>query len=202
MVAAGIKTPVPLEELENHLREEIERQTKSGSSEAEAFRSAVQKIGSAHTVQNEFEKVEATEEERQWKEGQIWSGAILGLLQLVVIGAVLFNSEMTFGQRMSGLAAIATSFLLVAVVGRLSCRIFPVIRPRRIRMAVAFILGGVPAIIWSGIFAGLVLPDYEYPFGQWLATILWTSCPPLGAFLGLIWGIETAARKKIARAGS
>ena len=30
MLAAGIKTPVPLEELESHLREEIEQQMKSG----------------------------------------------------------------------------------------------------------------------------------------------------------------------------
>ena len=37
MLAAGIKTPVPLEELESHLREEIEQQTKLGLSEAEAF---------------------------------------------------------------------------------------------------------------------------------------------------------------------
>ena len=29
MLAAGIKTPVPLEELEIHLREEIEQQSKS-----------------------------------------------------------------------------------------------------------------------------------------------------------------------------
>jgi len=69
MLAAGIKTPVPLEELESHLRDEIERQTKSGRSEAEAFKSAVQTIGPAHTVQKEFEKVEGTEEERKWKEG-------------------------------------------------------------------------------------------------------------------------------------
>ena len=74
MLAAGIKTPVPLEELESHLRDEIERQTKSGWSQEEAFKSAVQKIGPAHTVQNEFEKVEETKEERKWKEGQIWSG--------------------------------------------------------------------------------------------------------------------------------
>ena len=201
MLAAGIKSPVPLEELESHLRDEIERQTKSGRSEAEAFKSAVQKIGSAHMVQNEFEKVEATEEERTWKQGQIWSVAILGLLQLIVIGAVLFNSEMTSGQRMSGLAAIATSFLLVAV-GRLSHRIFPVIRVRRIRTAVAFILGGVPTIIWSGIFTCFVLPGHEFPFGQWLTTLLWASCPPLGAFLGLIWGIEIAARKKVVIASS
>jgi hypothetical protein len=30
MLAAGIKTPVPLEELESHLRDEIEWQMKSG----------------------------------------------------------------------------------------------------------------------------------------------------------------------------
>ena len=202
MLAAGIKKPVPLEELESHLREEIERQMKSGQSEAEAFQAAVQKIGPAHTVQNEFEKVEATEEEREWKAGQIWSGAILGLLQLIVVGFVLFNSEMTFGQRMSGLAAMATSILLAAAVGRLGSRIFPVFRARRTRTIIAFILGGVPAIIWSGTLVGFVLPGHEFPFGQWLTTLLWISCPPLGAFLGLIWGIETAARKKVSRADS
>jgi hypothetical protein len=200
MQAAGVKTPVPLEELESHLRDEIERQMNTGLSEAEAFQSAVQKIGPAHTVQNEFRKVEATEEARRWKEGQIWLGAILGLLQLIVIGAVLFNSEMTFGQRMSGLAAMATSFVLVAVVGRLSCQIFPVIPARRTRTAIVFIAGSVPGIIWFWIFARFLPPGND--FGQWLTTSLWVSCPPLGAFLGLIWGVETAARKKTATASS
>ena len=60
MLAAGIETPVPLDELEIHLREEIEQQMKSGLSEQETFNSAVQKIGQAHLVQNEFKKVEAT----------------------------------------------------------------------------------------------------------------------------------------------
>src|ERR1035438_7506336 len=122
MLAAGLQTPVPLEELEIHLREEIERQKKFGRSETEAFETAVQNIGRAQAVQNEFGKVKAADEERRWKEGQIWSGAILGLLQLSLISAVLFNSEMNFGQRMSGLAAMATSFLLVAG-GRLSHRV-------------------------------------------------------------------------------
>jgi hypothetical protein len=202
MLAAGIKTPVPLEELEGHLREDIKQQMKSGRSEAEAFQSAVQKIGPVYMVQNEFEKVDEIQDERKWKEGQIWSGAILGLLQLIVIGAILFNSDMTFSQRMSGLAAMATSILLAAAVGRLGSRIFPVFRARRTRTIIAFILGGVPAIIWSGTLVGFVLPGHEFPFGQWLTTLLWISCPPLGAFLGLIWGIETAARKKVSRADS
>ena len=47
MLAAGIKTPVPLEELESHLREDIERQMKSGLSAQQAFEIAVKKIGQA-----------------------------------------------------------------------------------------------------------------------------------------------------------
>ena len=56
MLAAGIKTPVPLEELEIHLREEIERQTRSGLSEPEAFNSAVKKIGQPALLKTEFSK--------------------------------------------------------------------------------------------------------------------------------------------------
>jgi hypothetical protein len=55
MLGAGIKTPVPLEELEIHLREEIEQQM-SGLSEQEIFNSAVQKIGQAGLLKTEFKK--------------------------------------------------------------------------------------------------------------------------------------------------
>jgi hypothetical protein len=56
MLAAGIKTPVPLEELEIHLRDEIERQTKSGLDERQAFKIAVQQIGPREVLQLEFAK--------------------------------------------------------------------------------------------------------------------------------------------------
>ena len=56
MLAAGIKTPGPLEELEIHLREEIEQQMKSGLNEQEIFNSAVQKIGQAGLLKTEFKK--------------------------------------------------------------------------------------------------------------------------------------------------
>src|SRR5271154_2784676 len=57
MLAAGIKTPVPLEELEIHLRDEIERQMKSGLNEQEIFNSAVQKIGQGEALKAEFKKI-------------------------------------------------------------------------------------------------------------------------------------------------
>jgi hypothetical protein len=197
MIAAGIKTPVPLKELELHLRDEIERQMKSGKSEVEAFETAVQEIGHADVVRNEFEKIEDEVDERKWKEGQIGLGIILGLLQLISIGAVLFNSEMTLGQRLSSLTAIALSIML-AGAGWLSHRVLPAIRDRLTRIAAIIIAGGVPMIIWVWILARFYLIGHEFPFGEWLTKQLWICCPPLGLYLGFILGLETAARKKVA----
>jgi hypothetical protein len=60
MLAAGIKTPVPLEELEIHLREEIERQMKSGLNEQKAFKISVQQLGQSENIEIEFKKIERT----------------------------------------------------------------------------------------------------------------------------------------------
>jgi hypothetical protein len=60
MLAAGIKTPVPLEELEIHLREEIERQIKLGLNEQKAFEISIQQIGQPKMLKSEFNKSERT----------------------------------------------------------------------------------------------------------------------------------------------
>lgn len=60
MLAAGIKAPMPLEELENHLHEDIEQEIKSGRSEQQAFAAAVQHIGQATLLRQEFIKTERT----------------------------------------------------------------------------------------------------------------------------------------------
>lgn len=58
MLAAGIKAPVPLEELEIHLREEIERQVKSGLGEQKAFEVSRLRIGRPEILGSEFKKSE------------------------------------------------------------------------------------------------------------------------------------------------
>ena len=64
MLVSGIKSPVPLEELEIHLREEIEQQVKSGLGEQRAFEATVQQIGQATVLKTEFSKVSETIYER------------------------------------------------------------------------------------------------------------------------------------------
>ena len=196
MSASGVNAPAPLDELENHLREEIERQTSSGRCEEEAFKSAVQQIGSAQALQNEFELVVKTSEGRNHLVGQFWLGAILGLLQLVVIGYVLLNPDMTFIQRTSGLAAMAVSFLFVAATRWMSRRILPVAPNRRTKSAM-LVSASLALTIWNCISTRFFLQGHEFTFGQWLTTALWVCCPALGAFLGVLLGMVAASQKDV-----
>ena len=60
MLAAGIKTPVPLEELEMHLHEDIERQMKLELTQKKAFEISVRRIGQPKMLKSEFKKNERT----------------------------------------------------------------------------------------------------------------------------------------------
>jgi hypothetical protein len=62
MLDAGIKSPVLLEELEGHLREDFEQQARSGSSAQQAFDGAVQRIGQTSMLTTEFDKIGGTKE--------------------------------------------------------------------------------------------------------------------------------------------
>ena len=60
MLAAGIKTPVPLDELEGHLRDDVEHQVRAGVEEQQAFDTAILRIGRAGALRREFTKVGET----------------------------------------------------------------------------------------------------------------------------------------------
>jgi hypothetical protein len=56
MLAAGIKTPVPLEELESHLRDDVEQQMQAGLNAPQAFANSVRRLGHAGKLKGEFKK--------------------------------------------------------------------------------------------------------------------------------------------------
>src|SRR5580704_1981071 len=60
MLATGIKSPVPLDELESHLRDEIARQMESGLDENRAFEISCTRIGCAADLKREFAKTNQT----------------------------------------------------------------------------------------------------------------------------------------------
>ena len=75
MTGGGIKTPVLLDELESHLRDEIEQQVQSGLSAQRAFEAAVERVGQAAALKNEFEKVGGTKETQ--RRTYLWRGSAL-----------------------------------------------------------------------------------------------------------------------------
>jgi len=54
IVQAGIARPEILDELESHLRSEIEHHLAGGCDPLRAFNTAVQQMGDAMTIKNEF----------------------------------------------------------------------------------------------------------------------------------------------------
>jgi hypothetical protein len=193
MLAAGIKTPAPLEELESHLREEIEQRVKAGVGEQQAFKVAIQKIGKGEMLKNEFTKVEEAKGAGDYKLLQILSVAYAVLVPLWFGGMALSNrggfSELASGQRMSCAVAAAMSSLLIWS-GRLSYRFLPVIRSKLIRGAIL-----VPLMFWWIFFLNFITPHYGFTRGQFTEVSIWGLITPGGAFIGLMWGLETAVRK-------
>ncbi len=92
MLAAGIQSSVPLEELESHLREEIERQMASGFTDAEAFKTAVQEIGQGGLLKAEFASA-----------GGFW-------------GWFSSNKAVNFMKRKIGIGVVATVVLVAAAL--------------------------------------------------------------------------------------
>jgi hypothetical protein len=58
MLAANVKAPEPLNELEGHLREDIRILVLAGISEEQAFQQAVSRLGQARAVGAEFNKIQ------------------------------------------------------------------------------------------------------------------------------------------------
>jgi hypothetical protein len=200
MLAAGIKTPVPLEELEIHLRENIEQQIESGMNEQQAFEVAIQQIGKANMLKDEFAKVAEARKARREKLGDIALVALTNLILLGGCGLMLFKiagfSQATTGQQMSWLAASATWSLLVWS-GQLISRIVPVIRDRRIRGLINY-SAAVTVLLWCCVFLDLIAPSLDLTTSQMNLMGPWVLFIPAGAYIGLIRGLDIAARRPIA----
>jgi cation transport ATPase len=200
LVANGIKSPAVLDELESHLREEIERRIKSGVGVQRALDDAIQQIGKADTMKNEFEKVDGAEEARNWRLKQIIFFVGLGVISLFVATCLLLGlgsfSEMSRAQQMSGLAALALMISL-AGGGYFCSGLFPVIVNKRLRDAICISSAAV-TMFWWAIFFFVILQCVNYTTNQLVVAVLWGFVTPFGALAGFVIGLEKAARESTA----
>jgi hypothetical protein len=159
MLAAGIKTPAPLEELECHLREEIERQIHLGLNAQAAFDLATQKIGQAGLLKIEFKKTGGFS---KWLGGYetALTHRVLGLLWLIICADGFFLLSRGFLQRIQegNLSVMPRTFSFLLLVldfiylrgAVVSLLLFKGdLRERRFLrfVGVMFAVGGIVAII-------------------------------------------------------
>jgi hypothetical protein len=78
MLAVGIKRADVLDELESHLREDVERRIRSGTDEARALRTSIQQLGRPSSLKTEFEKENT--KRKYMKRSLITSAGIVGIL--------------------------------------------------------------------------------------------------------------------------
>jgi len=114
MLAAGINTPVPLDELESHLRDEVERQVQAGLIAQQAFETAVQRIGQASALEMEFKKIGTTEREQMKR-----VVAILAALSGMVFGISMVLPQLGQWSRTGVMHSL--TFLLVGVALVIIC---------------------------------------------------------------------------------
>jgi hypothetical protein len=202
MEAGGVRDLSALDELEAHLREDVERQVRVGTPGLEAFAAAAKRIGNAKPLAAEFREAEGRGATvmrlaRRW--GMV---VFAGAYVVMAGGPTLFRlgnfSTLSARQEYAVLAAIVLSgFLMVS--GIWTRRWLPVIPRKGPRMAVCFAAGMVVAL-WNVEFFNLVMNRWELDTSHFVVAFLW-DWVSAAALCGLMNGLEDAAAGRTATAG-
>ena len=195
--AGGIKSPQALDELESHLREDVQRQVKAGATTEQAFASAVRRLGPVDALNAEFRKASGK-----------WLERLMIIVCAILIAFIVWMSGFTFVQMQLGPAeqfiayAAVISSLFIACAWRYAVPFLPVISSRAKRMMV----GGAciaMGIVITNLCSNYVLPhfdrshDRQLPaIGLWLLFVI-TVCSCLG--LGLMMGPRDREHWRMAR---
>jgi hypothetical protein len=199
MLAAGIKTPVPLEELENHLREDIAQQMQSGLSAQQAFGIAVKKIGRAPELKREFKKVSAPMETQEViKLAGVIFVALTLFCPLFLFLPCLQARELGLMVKMYALALYAITVAASVLSWKYNHKLLPVILNQPLRRAVGLVCYGV-SLLWMRFGVFHFSPGGSDPRSFFLFLFIfgmeWTVMTILG---GVGHGLEKAALEKSA----
>jgi len=195
MTATGRVSGETLDELENHLRENVDQLVRSGMSEPEAFERAVRELGGARTLAAEFQKLDELAELDPWS---WWPVKAVIVVAGALVLAVLLIAPARFGSGRSGLLLVTHVFTVTLgytgtfLIGALGVcfvgqRCFTEFSPWRARSLkrVTFLFGCIAAGLTAlGIILGMIWAKAEWGrFWAWdakeigaLGIITWLMC--------------------------
>jgi len=180
MMAAGIKTPVPLEELESHLREDINQRIRSGATAEQAFALAVNQIGSGNKLQAEFGKVEDARRMQLKENLRRWSVVVGTGFVYVVLGSAWYlgvhSGKMEISPMEIALALGAiVPMILLGWAGRSVAKLLPVIREGWV-VAISMMFLLLAALLFRIVFPAISPVNLVHL----QIAMLWVFSPMLG----------------------
>jgi len=177
MLAAGIKTPAPLEELELHLREEIDQQIKSGTQVQTAFSSAIEKIGRVEFLREQFKQSHEADKSKRI----VFVGCFYSTVLVLYISATTYamaRNDLSVSDWCLGLSAQITLLLLSLLCWRQIPGRLPAISSRALQSVIG-LMGGISGAAWFLVFAYFVLPFCDFNTGELVVALLWAMVPTL-----------------------
>jgi hypothetical protein len=198
MAARGISTAKVLDELESHLRDDIQRQTRSGERPEKAFEVAVSRIGDASALKAEF--VNAGRSRGALEKLMIAICVVLVVLISLLSAAGVVLCYTSLADRIMASVAFVC-ILFAACRWSLAVPFLPVIanKSRRTVMAIACILAGMGI---STVYCQVILPHFMQPYAQQVpAAGVWMVFPIALGF-GLGCGLHQAGRNQRTQAAT
>ena len=192
LAGGGIDSPDVLDELESHLREDVQQQVRLGVSPEQAFNGARQRFGQREALKMEFKKI---------SEGRELLGKVMGVVCIALVAFIVWMSGYTFVQmelsppeQVVAYAGVVFT-LLTACAWRYAVPFVPVLTNRRQRMTV-----GLACIAWGVVFTNLfsnyILPHFDNGDRQIPALGFWLVFPiALFACLGLAFMMSADDRR-------
>lgn len=163
MLAAGIKSPEPVGELENHLREDLQQLLAAGETEAAAFQIAAARVGPSGLVAAEFDK-NGLDGPRMLRPALlVWGGMVAALAVSMMTN---YGTHRSTGLLMAWHTVILTGGYLAALVAGVA---------------------GIVGLFYGRYRAVLVEPEMQLRRTIRLFTRLSAGLVVVGFVLGMIW---------------
>lgn len=149
MSAGGIKSHDVLDELESHLREDIERQIREGTQTEQAFARAVERVGRADELKLEFGKVERL---RPATMPKLVRSACAAMAVSILLPGMFLLSDAPIAERISGFIWLMLASAYIAALPRLNRKTLPGVRGWALRRAFGiacswFIIGSTALLL-------------------------------------------------------
>lgn len=193
MLAAGIKQGAALDELQEHLRSDIEHQTKSGIETDKAFANAVERFGNGKRVGEEFTKARP----RVCIGFESWFTAVATFLVLstFAISALSFSIlRMSVVQQAVGFAGIGLILMIALGWRRIISRV-PVVVNQATRFYLYVLCFAFAFLVPAGL-AWLMESRIDAASNSYVIGMIWACVPmPLLICLSVSFCMDRTARE-------